>query len=90
MESYLELIIGPMFSGKTSKLLDIYKQCKFCNMRVIIVNHEIDKRYHDTMVSSHDKVLAPCIQSAHLSDIKDDLIAKYDVILIILRTRYEQ
>ena len=82
MDSYLELIIGPMFSGKTSKLLDIYKQCKFCNMRVIIVNHEIDKRYHDTMVSSHDKVLAPCIQSAHLSDIKDDLIAKYDVILI--------
>jgi thymidine kinase len=82
MDSYLELIVGPMFSGKTSKLLDIYKQCKFCNMRVIIVNHEIDKRYHDTMVSSHDKVLAPCIQSAHLSDIKDDLIAKYDVILI--------
>ena len=24
--SYLELILGPMFSGKTSKLLDIYKK----------------------------------------------------------------
>lgn len=74
MDSYLELIIGPMFSGKTSKLLDIYKQCKFCNIRVVIVNHEIDKRYHDTMVSSHDKVLAPCIQTSQLSDVKTDLI----------------
>ena len=25
---YLELIIGPMFSSKTSSLLEIYKQCK--------------------------------------------------------------
>ena len=82
MDSYLELIVGPMFSGKTSKLLDIYKQCKFCNIRVIIVNHEIDKRYHDTMVSTHDKVLAPCIQTSQLTDIKSDLIEKYDVILI--------
>jgi thymidine kinase len=82
MESYLEIIVGPMFSGKTSKLLDIYKQCKFCNIRVIIVNHEIDKRYHDTMVSSHDKVLAPCIQTSQLADVKSELIEKYDVILI--------
>ena len=28
---YLEIIIGPMFSGKTSALLDVYKKCKFCN-----------------------------------------------------------
>ena len=25
--AYLELIIGPMFSGKTSYLLDVYKKC---------------------------------------------------------------
>ena len=31
---YLELIIGPMFSSKTSSLLEIYKQCKFCNIPV--------------------------------------------------------
>jgi thymidine kinase len=27
---YLELIIGPMFSSKTTSLLEIYKKCKFC------------------------------------------------------------
>jgi len=66
---YLELIIGPMFSGKTSELLQIYKQCKFCNIPVSIINHTIDKRYHDTMLSSHDKIMAPCLQANNLSDI---------------------
>ena len=68
---YLELIIGPMYSGKTSKLLEIYKQCKFCNIGVSIINHSIDNRYHDTMVSSHDKIMAPCIQTTKLNDVWD-------------------
>lgn len=65
---YLELIIGPMFSGKTSKLLEIYKQCKFCNIPVSIMNHSIDTRYHSTMLSSHDKIMAPCIQTQELNE----------------------
>ena len=66
---YLELIIGPMYSGKTSRLVEIYKQCNFCNIPVVIINYDLDKRYHDTMVSSHDKIMAPCIQANKLSDI---------------------
>ena len=81
--AYLELIIGPMFSGKTSKLLDIYKQCNFCSIPVVIINHCSDTRYHDTMLSSHDKVLAPCIMLSKLEDclaIKE--VKDADVILI--------
>ena len=69
---YLELIIGPMFSGKTTELLEIYKKCKFCNITVTIINHTIDKRYHDTMVSSHDRITAPCLQANKLNDIWTD------------------
>jgi len=66
---YLEIIIGPMFSSKTSTLLEIYKKCKFCNISVSIINHSIDQRYHNTMVSTHDKIMAPCIQANKLSEI---------------------
>ena len=59
---YLEIIMGPMFSGKTSKLLEIYKQCKFCNIPVVVINYSEDTRYHDTMLSTHDKIMIPCIQ----------------------------
>ena len=86
---YLELIIGPMFSGKTSEILQIYKKCTFCNIPVTIINHSIDKRYHETMVSSHDKIMAPCLQANKLYDIWNDSenidnisVRNSDVILI--------
>ena len=66
---YLEIILGPMYASKSTRLVDIYKQCKFCNIPVSIINHTIDKRYHDTMLSTHDKVMAPCLQANKLSDI---------------------
>jgi len=65
--AYLELVFGSMFSGKTSYLLEIYKKCKFCNIPVSIINHQIDQRYHQTMVSSHDKIMAPCLQASELN-----------------------
>jgi thymidine kinase len=69
---YLQLFIGSMYSGKTSKLLDIYKQCKFCNIPVTIINHVIDNRYHNTMVSTHDQAMAPCLQASELNDLWSD------------------
>jgi len=68
---YLELFIGPMFSGKTSKVLEIYKQCIFCNIPVIIINHSIDTRYHESMISTHDKLMAPCFQITTLNNVWD-------------------
>ena len=31
---YLEIIKGPMFSGKTTRLLDIYKKYSFCGFNI--------------------------------------------------------
>ena len=66
---YLELFIGPMYSGKTSKLLDIYKQCTFCNISVMVINHSLDVRYSTTMLSTHDKIMVQCIKSASLTEV---------------------
>lgn len=67
LASYLEIIIGPMFSGKTSKILDIYKQCKFCNIDVMVINHSLDTRYDNEMLSTHDKQMIPCYQMDQLN-----------------------
>ena len=79
--AYLELIIGPMFSGKTSRLVDIYKQCVFCNIPVSVINHSIDTRYHDTMLSTHDKVMIPCIKTNQICDVLN-VISESQVIII--------
>jgi thymidine kinase len=85
---YLELFIGPMFSGKTSKLLEIYKQYTFCNSEIIVVNHSSDNRYSDTMLSTHDKTMIPCVNTIKLMDlykyssILDVNIEKKNIVLI--------
>ena len=69
---YLELFIGPMFSGKSTRLVDIYKQCKFCNIPVTVINHIIDKRYDNELLSTHDQVKIPCLQASELNDLWTD------------------
>lgn len=74
---YLELFIGPMFSKKTTTLINIYKKCINNNVPVVVINHIIDKRYglNEKTVTSHDNISVPCLQSNSLTDI---WIMKYD------------
>jgi thymidine kinase len=66
---YLELIIGPMYSKKSSRLVEIYNQCKFCNISVAVINHSIDIRYDDKLLTTHDQIKIPCIQTTLLNSI---------------------
>ena len=66
---YLEIIKGPMFSGKTTRLLDIHKKYSFCGFKTLVINYEKDNRYSDEMLSSHDRVMIPCVKAGKLADI---------------------
>lgn len=80
---YLEIILGPMYSGKSSRIVEIYKKCKFCNIPVTVINHIIDNRYDDTLLSTHDKIMIPCIQTKSLNDVwREPDIRSSQVILI--------
>ena len=63
MSGYLELIIGPMYASKSTRLVEVYKQCQFCNIDVAVINHNIDNRYDEELLSTHDKVKIPCIKT---------------------------
>lgn len=67
MSGYLELIVGPMFSGKTTALLDIYEQNK--DKSIVVLNYNLDKRYDESMLSTHDKKMIPCIHVNMISEI---------------------
>ena len=84
---YLELIIGPMFSGKTSRIVEIYNQCKFCNISVAVINHSIDNRYDEEQLSTHDQIKIPCIKTEKLFDIWAEHISLEDSIEKIPRIK---
>jgi thymidine kinase len=82
---YLEIILGGMYAGKTSRLVEIYKQCIFCNISVTVINHSIDNRYDNEFLSTHDKIKIPCIKTEKILDVlnnNESLLQISDVILI--------
>lgn len=63
---YLELILGPMFSGKTTRLIEHYKAYKFIGKKIVVINYSLDVRYSEVALSSHDRIEIPCIFSRTL------------------------
>ena len=80
---FLELIIGPMFSGKTTYLLSLHKQYVLSNMKTCVINYSEDKRYHNSKLSTHDKVMIDCNNTLTLKGfLTDNIIQQNDVFLI--------
>ena len=82
---YLGIILGPMYSGKTSRLLALYKKYTFCEMPVTVVNFAEDTRYSDSMLSTHDKNMIPCFMKNAMNEafpFDGEDIKKYQVFLI--------
>ncbi len=53
-KGWIEVICGSMFSGKTEELIRRLKRAKIAKQKVEIFKPEIDKRYDDVAVISHD------------------------------------
>ena len=52
---WIEVIVGSMFSGKTEELIRRLTRARIARQRVEIFKPEIDKRYDDTNVVSHNE-----------------------------------
>ena len=68
---YLEMFIGPMWSGKTSELLKIHKRYTFCEAHILSINYINDTRYGENIISSHDHITIPCKSVKRLSEFSD-------------------
>lgn len=82
---YLELIIGPMFAGKSTELLRIINMYKILGKKILIINHNINKRYDqpNSTIITHDKSkIDDCLAVTSLNEISDEFINMHDVIII--------
>ena len=73
----IELNIGPMFAGKSSALLTLVRRLNVLDInkvKPLIINHSIDIRYGENVISSHDKVTVPCISIPQMKYIMDNNI----------------
>jgi thymidine kinase len=75
----LELIIGPMFSGKSTELLSRIRKYRILKKKVKCVIHSSDIRYDANSISTHNRE----VETADIVDKLQSLnINDYDVIAI--------
>lgn len=79
----IEVICGSMFSGKTEELIRRMKRATFARQRVVIFKPQIDKRYSDDNVVSHDRneiTSTPISRAAEvLASLGRDTDGSYDI-----------
>ena len=52
---WIEVVCGSMFSGKTEELIRRLRRAQIANQRVEIFKPQIDTRYDDELIVSHDE-----------------------------------
>ena len=58
----LEIVIGPMFSGKSSYALSYIRRHRAVGKEVLIIKPDIDNRYtRENLLMTHDKDHVPCV-----------------------------
>ena len=77
----LEIIVGPMFSGKTSYALTYINRLKAIGKRVLVIKPNIDTRYSDDMVIvSHNNIRS----ESFVWDIRHPLVLTTDADHVVI------
>jgi len=53
-QGWIEVIAGPMFSGKSEELIRRVRRALIARQRVLVFKPCLDRRYHESQVVSHD------------------------------------
>jgi thymidine kinase len=76
----IKLILGPMFSGKSTRLVETVRKYTYKNKKTVLVNFIDDKRYSEnSQIVTHDLNKYDSLSCQMLGEIYD-VIKNYDVI----------
>jgi len=75
----IQLILGPMFSGKSTELIRRLKRYEIARYSCLIVKYAKDVRYDCESIATHDQQTLKAISTDKLKDLKVNL-EDYDVI----------
>lgn len=81
----IDIIMGCMFSGKSTEIIRIINRYKALDKKILIINHSNDTRYKINSISTHSNININCISTDNLQIIKSDPTYNYteaDVIVI--------
>ena len=82
----LELIIGPMYAGKSTELIRIINRYRSLGKSILVINHIFNNRYNSNNLTTHNKEeIENCIIVSKLEEIEinhKNIFDSVDVIVI--------
>ncbi len=79
---WVEVICGPMFSGKSEELIKRIRRAQIARRRVQIFKHDSDVRYDATSIVSHSQQSVPGIAVTDVADILELVDDKTELVAI--------
>lgn len=79
----IEMITGPMFSGKSEELIRRLKRARIARQRVACYKPDIDLRYHRTAIASHSEQTHDATTVSTTADLKAELLPRLDEVDVV-------
>jgi len=79
---WIEVICGPMFSGKSEELIRRLRRAEIARQRVQIFKHDLDARYEASSIVSHSQQSLPSVAVHAASQIIESTEDRTEVVAI--------
>ncbi|XP_045211513.1 thymidine kinase, cytosolic-like [Mercenaria mercenaria] len=76
---HIQVIFGPMFSGKTTELMRRMKRYQIANYKCLVIKYANDTRYDQEGIATHDRQILPAVAATELSQM-EQLSDQYEII----------
>jgi thymidine kinase len=79
----LEIILGPMFAGKSSRILSTESRYASLGIPVLVLTHASDVRYgNGNSIITHDRREVPCWAMHDLGEVEDEALRRFGVVIV--------
>lgn len=79
----IEMITGPMFSGKSEELIRRLKRARIARQRVACYKPDIDLRYHRTAIASHSQQTHDALTVATVEVLRATLFPQLEEVEVV-------
>jgi thymidine kinase len=79
----IEVITGPMFSGKSEELIRRLKRAQIAKRHVACFKPDLDARYHRTAIASHSAQTLDALTVTNMEELKSVLMPMIDAVEVV-------
>ena len=84
----IDLIMGCMFSGKSTEIIKTINRYRVLGKKIMIVNHKSDNRYKENSIVTHDKISIDSISVSDIDTIKTNSQYKTSEVIVIEEAQF--